>query len=46
MMTLVLQALKFYQNDLYIYSYDNGSPIEDYNKDFSIDFSPTAVNSE
>jgi hypothetical protein len=30
---------------LYIYSYDNGSPIEDYNKDFSIDFSPTAVNS-
>ena len=22
---------------LYIYSYDNGSPIEDYNKDFSID---------
>ena len=30
---------------LYIYSYDNGGPIEDYNKDFSIDFSPTALNS-
>ena len=30
---------------LYMYSYDNGNPIEDYNKDFSIDFSPTAVNS-
>jgi len=30
---------------LYIYSYDNGDPIEDYNKDFSIDFSPTSLNS-
>ena len=29
---------------LYIYSYDNGSPIEDYNKDFSIDYSTTSLN--
>ena len=29
---------------LYIYSYDNASPIEDYNKDFSIDYSTTSVN--
>ena len=36
---------KFLPERLYIYSYDNGDPIEDYNKDFSIDFSPTAINS-
>ena len=36
---------KFLPKRLYIYSYDNGDPIEDYNKDFSIDFSPTAINS-
>ena len=29
---------------LYIYSYDNGSPIEDYNKDFSIDYTTTSLN--
>ena len=29
---------------LYIYSYDNASPIEDYNKDFSIDYSTTSIN--
>ncbi len=36
---------KFLPERLYIYSYDNGDPIEDYNKDFSINFSPTAINS-
>ncbi|MBC8396761.1 MAG: DUF4270 domain-containing protein [Flavobacteriales bacterium] len=29
---------------LYIYSYDDASPIEDYNKDFSIDYSTTSIN--
>ena len=39
-------SYKFLPKRLYIYSYDNGDPIEDYNKDFSIDFSPTAVNTD
>ena len=39
------QDYKHLPERLYIYSYDNGGPIEDYNKDFSIDFSPTALNS-
>ena len=39
-------SYKFLPERLYIYSYDNGEPIEDYLKDFSIDFSPTAVNSD
>ena len=34
----------FLPKRLYIYSYKDGVPIEDYNKDFSISFSPTAVN--
>ena len=35
---------EFLPKRLYIYSYKDGVPIEDYNKDFSISFSPTAVN--
>ena len=31
-------------NRLYLYSYDNGQTIEDYNKDFSIDFTLGSVN--
>ena len=34
----------FLPKRLYIYSYKDGLPIEDYNKDFSINFSSTAVN--
>ncbi len=35
---------EFLPKRLYVYSYTDGVPIEDYNKDFSINFSPTAVN--
>ena len=35
---------EFIPKRLYIYSYKNGFPIEDYNKDFSVSFSPSAVN--
>ena len=35
---------EFLPKRLYVYSYKDGVPIEDYNKDFSISFSPTAVN--
>ena len=35
---------EFLPKRLYIYSYKDGLPIEDYNKDFSINFSATAVN--
>ena len=35
---------EFLPNRLYVYSYKDGVPIEDYNKDFSVNFSPTAVN--
>ena len=31
---------------LYLYSYDNGEPIEDYNKDLSVDFSPFSRNTD
>lgn len=34
----------FLPNRLYLYSYDDGFPIEDYNKDFSINYNPSAVN--
>ena len=35
---------EFLPKRLYVYSYKDGLPIEDYNKDFSINFSATAVN--
>ena len=35
---------QFLPQRLYVYSYNDGEPIEDYNKDFSQSFSPTAVN--
>tara|TARA_B100001057_G_scaffold108073_1_gene105756 strand:- start:3604 stop:5433 length:1830 start_codon:yes stop_codon:yes gene_type:complete len=35
---------EFLPKRLYVYSYNDGEPIEDYNKDFSISFSPSAVN--
>ncbi len=35
----------FLPERLYIYSYEDAEPIEDYNKDFSIDYSTTSVNS-
>jgi hypothetical protein len=35
---------EFLPKRLYIYSYKDGLPIEDYNKDFSISYSPAAVN--
>ena len=35
---------EFLPKRLYVYSYKDGAPIEDYNKDFSINFSPAAVN--
>jgi len=31
-------------NRLYLYSYDNGQTIEDYNKDFTIDYNIGSVN--
>jgi len=34
----------FLPNRLYLYSYEDGFPIEDYNKDFSINYNPSAVN--
>ena len=34
----------FLPNRLYLYSYDDGFPIEDHNKDFSINYNPLAVN--
>ena len=36
---------KFLPERLYIYSYEKGEPIEDYAKDFSINYSLNAVNS-
>ena len=35
---------QFLPQRLYVYSYKDGEPIEDYNKDFSQSFSPTATN--
>ena len=35
---------EFLPNRLYLYSYEDGFPIEDYNKDFSINYNPSAVN--
>ena len=35
---------QFLPQRLYVYSYKDGEPIEDYNKDFSQSFSPSAVN--
>ena len=35
---------QFLPQRLYIYSYKDGEPIEDYNKDFSQSFSPTSTN--
>ena len=35
---------QFLPQRLYVYSYNDGEPIEDYNKDFSQSFSPKAVN--
>lgn len=35
---------QFLPQRLYVYKYNDGEPIEDYNKDFSQSFSPTAVN--
>ena len=34
----------FLPNRLYLYSYNDGFPIEDHNKDFSINYNPSAVN--
>jgi hypothetical protein len=39
-------SYKFLPERLYIYSYNNGEPLEDYLKDYSVDLSPTAVNSD
>ena len=39
-------SYKFLPERLYIYSYKNGEPLEDYLKDYSVDLSPTAVNSD
>jgi hypothetical protein len=36
---------EFLPKRLYLYSYKNGEPIEDHNKDFSINFTSTANNS-
>ena len=35
---------QFLPKRLYVYSYKDGEPVADYNKDFSQSFSPTAVN--
>ena len=35
---------QYLPNRLYLYSYNNGEPIEDYNKDFTIDYEVGAVN--
>ena len=35
---------EFLPKRLYLYSYKDGVPIEDFNKDFSINYNPTAVN--
>ena len=35
---------QYLPNRLYLYSYNNGEPIEDYNKDFTIDYEIGAVN--
>tara|TARA_B100000989_G_scaffold296840_1_gene280962 strand:- start:4079 stop:5905 length:1827 start_codon:yes stop_codon:yes gene_type:complete len=35
---------EFIPKRLYLYSYNDGVPIEDFNKDFSINYNPTAVN--
>jgi len=35
---------QYLPNRLYIYSYEDGNPIEDYNKDLTVDYSPFSTN--